>query len=162
MQLLIGDFQLREKLKDLAYNDELTGVKNRRVIKELEKQQGALVMIDLDKFKYINDTLGHEAGDKMLKDFTFMAEKVLRAEDTILRYGGDEFLLVLKDVDVGQAKNVVKRLREYSLRNSISFSAGIAKLKSSINESIKLADEAMYRAKRSEKGICIAKEEEAN
>jgi diguanylate cyclase (GGDEF)-like protein len=162
MQLLIGDFQLREELKKLAYNDELTGVKNRRVIRDFEKQQGALVMIDLDKFKYINDTLGHEAGDNMLKDFTFMAEKVLRTEDAILRYGGDEFLLVLKDVDVEQAKNVVKRLREYSLRNSISFSAGVAKLKSPINKSIRLADEAMYEAKRSKKGICIAKEEEAN
>ncbi len=162
MELLLEDFQLKERLKELAYNDELTGVKNRRVIKELENQDGVLVMMDLDKFKYVNDTLGHEAGDRLLKKFTSLANGVLRAQDTVLRYGGDEFLLVLRDVSVEQAKKVIERLREYALNNSISFSAGIASLRASIEESIRFADKAMYEAKQSGKGICVAKEEEAN
>lgn len=162
MELLLEDFQLKERLKELVYNDELTGVKNRRMIRELERQEGVLVMVDLDKFKYVNDTFGHEAGDRLLKKFTSLAGNILRSQDTILRYGGDEFLLILKDVDIKQAERVVKRLRKHLLGNSISFSAGIASIGSSIRETISLADKAMYEAKRSGKGICISKEEEAS
>ncbi len=162
MELLLEDFQLKERLKELVYNDELTGVKNRRVIKKFERQKGVLVMVDLDKFKYVNDTFGHEAGDRLLKKFTSLAGEILRSQDTVLRYGGDEFLLVLKDASIEQAKRAIERLRVHLLSNSISFSAGIARLRPSIEESIRLADMAMYEAKRNGSGICIAKEEEAN
>ena len=95
MELLLENFHLREELKAMAYNDELTGVKNRRTMKDINVSKGVLAMIDLDNFKYVNDTFGHEAGDKMLKKFTSLAKEALRSNDIILRYGGDEFLLIL-------------------------------------------------------------------
>ncbi len=111
--------------KDLEYyatRDPLTNLYNQRVFWEmLEYEKGraerhhykfALLMIDLDNFKTVNDTYGHAFGDKFLREFAGLLKKVLRTEDIIARYGGDEFVAILPESDLEQAASITTRLLE--------------------------------------------------
>lgn len=99
----------KEYIEFMAYYDELTGLANRRLmIDRLERalkrdirhaQHGAVLMLDIDRFKTVNDTLGHAAGDLLLKQVAERLEGLVREEDTISRLGSDEFVIILSDVD---------------------------------------------------------------
>ncbi len=112
---------MEEKLRWQATHDHLTGLYNRRYFESvLEKEinsvnrtgiMSALVYLDLDRFKYVNDTAGHEVGDKLLIDLSQKLNKQLRSHDIAARIGGDEFALILKNVDATTATNISNEIR---------------------------------------------------
>ena len=163
-----------EKINQLAFYDPLTGLPNRRLLLDrlqqaLAKharglQQGALLFIDLDNFKDLNDTLGHDMGDQLLQQVAERLNNHVRAQDTLARLGGDEFVLMLEGLSLNpalageQVENVARKIIAalavpYTLkqRSHISTaSIGIAvfpRERSSVDEILKRADMAMYQAK---------------
>lgn len=112
---------LNRKLQEQAIHDPLTGLYNRRYLDEalrrelaLAKRKGyavSLVMGDIDHFKAVNDTYGHQAGDEVLKAFAAMLQQKLRASDICCRYGGEEFLLVMPEVPEGAAGQRAEQMR---------------------------------------------------
>lgn len=164
-----------EEIKRLAFFDQLTGLPNRRLLLDRLTQRlasqsrhsrgGALLFIDLDNFKTINDTAGHDAGDKLLKQVAEKLVGMTRVGDTVARLGGDEFVVLLDELSpiaeeaAMQAENVGEKiLREIKQNyhfddqaayNSISASIGIALFEREIgvDELFSRADLAMYQAK---------------
>ncbi len=123
---------LEEKLRWQATHDHLTDLYNRRFFETRLEQEirdaqrtsirSALVYIDLDRFKYVNDTAGHDTGDRILLEISLVLSKVLRRSDVMARIGGDEFAILLKNVDAPLA---VKLANEYrSALNNISVKGG--------------------------------------
>lgn len=163
-----------------AWTDPLTGLGNRRLFDEkideiftAQQEAGkdlAVVMIDLDHFKQLNDQLGHSAGDDLLHFAGELLRQCLRVNDLAIRLGGDEFLLILPSSSSGDAAAVAQRLvRLFSQRalliNSIpkpSMSAGVASMWQTRAETaatlIRYADESLYQAKRAGKGCVIVHE----
>lgn len=169
-----ADRKLRRELRFAslhALSDPLTGLFNRRNFEArmLESsayavrhsQPFAVVMLDLDHFKSVNDTHGHEEGDRVLVHFSEAIRAVMRADDVAFRYGGEEFVLLLRACDAARAVEVAKRLRA-RLRASpfrfsdgsqrpIAFSAGAAAAEGSESFAgtslVSRADAALYRAK---------------
>lgn len=157
-----------ERIQLLATQDELTGLTNRRAagerLRRAAREPGAplcVAMIDLDRFKQINDGHGHAVGDEVLRHFAQIARQTVRAEDMLARWGGEEFLLLMPATTPEQALAVLARLRE-RLRAAplaavgpgytVTFSAGVASCSGAgdadLDAAIMRADEAMYRAKR--------------
>ncbi len=160
--------QALERIHDLATHDELTGLFNRRHMQnllQLEHQRCmrsghpfCIVMLDLDHFKLVNDSHGHAAGDAVLRAFAAEARAAIRASDTIARWGGEEFLLLMTDTRAPLGRLGVERLRERiaGLRPgglasplSVTVSAGLAEHRAgeSVGETISRADQALYLAK---------------
>ena len=120
----------------------------------------SVLMLDIDHFKLINDTYGHQAGDLVLKTLATIFQEVLRNVDIIGRMGGEEFAVMLPETDIDQATEVAERLREVILEDEVSLpvglrinftvSIGIATLidkRSNIDMLLYEADKALYRAK---------------
>ena len=163
----------KSKAEYLAYHDTLTGLYNRASFEELlersllsaqrDKTKFAVLFIDLDRFKIINDTLGHDIGDKVLIQVAKRLETILRKSDVISRWGGDEFVVILRDTlsesfVATVAKKIIAWVKEpiaidhYTL--SVTASIGIALYPDDAEDSqtlIKYADSAMYQAKESGK-----------
>jgi diguanylate cyclase (GGDEF)-like protein len=166
--------QLRYELRFAelhAMIDPLTGLFNRRHFEDRIREASAyakrheepfaIVMLDLDHFKAVNDTHGHEEGDRVLVHFAAAVRAVLRGEDVAFRYGGEEFVLLLRACDSARAIEVAQRLRtrlhlrEFRFANGerspITFSAGVAAAQEiegfSGDELVSRADAALYRAK---------------
>ena len=166
------------RMESLATTDSLTGLKNRRgfdemLARELDRTRrkksvgGVLVMIDLDCFKQINDTYGHQAGDACLKLVGFTLAHDLRAMDTAARLGGDEFVLLLTDTDTKSVSNrlqyVVSRLNNLSIiwegaEIAITASIGIKPFdkQNNADDIIAAADENMYTDKRARRYTRLA------
>lgn len=164
--------ELKEKqkeLEELAYYDPLTGLPNRRfffdhanLILESAKRYRTpltLLLIDLDHFKKINDTYGHEAGDLLLKNFTEVLRKNSRKSDLPARLGGEEFALLMPNTDLQQGRVVAERIRQ-CFQNSVivyrgmevrtTLSGGLAPFVPEVEEIddlMRMADEALYKAK---------------
>jgi diguanylate cyclase (GGDEF)-like protein len=153
------------EVQRLATTDELTGLPNRRWITERLSQEerradaeGApfcVAIIDLDRFKRINDRLGHARGDEVLRDFSRRARSVLPARDTLARWGGEEFLLLMPGVELEEAAIRLHYLLQNIHRLQVdgmplSFSAGIAQHARgrAALEDVRLADERLYAAKQ--------------
>ncbi|HZW12925.1 MAG TPA: PAS domain S-box protein [Noviherbaspirillum sp.] len=158
-----------ERIQHLATHDGLTGLPNRVMFSHLlntaipmaqRRQQGvAVLFIDLDRFKFINDTLGHEAGDKLLKEVTARFKKTLRASDVIARLGGDEFVVLIQDLkDAKQAATVARKILSAAIKPvmlmgrecRVTASVGIAVYPQDGEDEqslMKNADIAMYFAK---------------
>ena len=172
LQLAIMNVRLRLRLKRNAIQDPLTGLYNRRHMQdELIRALGiadrhnlhvAIVMIDVDDFKQVNDEFGHAIADEWLEKFGFALRDTWRRDDFACRYGGDEFLVAFAGADAEKAKANIARLRERCAEirvpglgksvGRITFSAGISVYPdcgTTIGELIRSADAAMYRAKRS-------------
>ena len=161
-----------ERFKDLAHLDALTGIPNRRGILDLvslglstsgsDTSKGcgsALLYLDLDRFKLINDQFGHEIGDELLVSFASKARQCLRDEDLLGRIGGDEFVVFLAATERDLAISIAKRLCEslcqpWNLRGHMintSSSIGIALCPESgedVHTLLRNADDALYQAKR--------------
>jgi diguanylate cyclase (GGDEF)-like protein/PAS domain S-box-containing protein len=142
----------------LARSDALTGLPNRRALDEQLPREMArarraetglcLAIIDLDRFKAFNDENGHLAGDAMLRECAVAWDSQLRGSDTIVRYGGEEFLVVIPDAGLEQAAELVERLRAVT-PDEQTCSAGLAcwDFSESADELVDRADSALYRAK---------------
>ena len=156
---------LEQQLTFQAFHDPLTRLANRSLFRErvehaLERRQSgdaAVLFIDLDNFKTINDSLGHAAGDHVLVETAHRLRSALRAEDTAARLGGDEFAVLLEDADVTASARIAERIRSaigvpfwvMGQEVYISASIGIATREpgDSANELLRNADVAMYTAK---------------
>jgi diguanylate cyclase (GGDEF)-like protein len=150
---------LMTRLELLARHDELTGLANRRALfEELEraisaaKRQGgplSVIMLDFDHFKELNDSQGHLAGDALLATSAAAWTEIVRTTDTIARYGGDEFLVVLPDCPQALAVSTADRLRA-AVTPSTNCSAGVAtwSLGETPGHLIDRADQALYQAKQ--------------
>ncbi|MEU0561802.1 GGDEF domain-containing protein [Dactylosporangium sp. NPDC006015] len=141
-----------------AHNDGLTGVPNRRawdleLQREMTKarRSGAdvcVALLDLDHFKRFNDTFGHQAGDRLLKEASAAWRSLLRPGDTLARYGGEEFGVLLVGAAPPEAARILDRLREVTPHGQ-SFSAGLVRWDGveAADEVVGRADEALYHAK---------------
>jgi len=152
--------ELLGQVQEMARHDPLTGLPNRRALEEQLPQAMArarrtrlplsLAILDIDHFKDYNDNHGHLAGDEVLRACARAWDSALRGEDTIARFGGEEFLVLLPDTPLDQAAEIVERLR---LRTPMkqSCSAGLAcwDFAESIDDLLRRADEALYLAKAS-------------
>ena len=157
----------KAQLWDLAVTDSLTGLYVRRyfMVKLQEEIHRAdrynkilsVIMVDLDRFKNINDTYGHDAGDRALKAISQFLQKNIRDVDAIARYGGEEFVMLIPDADKDAALCLAERLRDGLSRTrvgelpQITISLGVASYPADgtdIEELIKKADAAMYAAKQ--------------
>jgi len=171
MGLAIANAQLYEDAEKLSLHDALTGLANRNLMKEdlikcmarakRSHEPFSLIMLDLDHFKRYNDTHGHTAGDRLLTSIGAIISREVREVDMPVRFGGEEFLVILPDTASPAAAEVAERIRRAVLETNfgeaghpplhITISAGIAEWKKDIlhrDEMITLADGALYEAKR--------------
>jgi diguanylate cyclase (GGDEF)-like protein len=169
--LLMAIDRLRNEVADLALLDDLTGVGNRRhLVQRLteecarslrNREPFALLVIDLDGFKGINDTHGHATGDACLQHFALMAQTRLRPGDMLARSGGDEFCIVLPSSTVSEGAMIARRVLEVCRADAaecagmdipIAVSIGVAQWTSEIgaypDRLIAVADQALYEAKK--------------
>ncbi len=158
------------KEHEYTVKDRLTGLYNRYYLDEIaprllavaeryEDQPLSLVILDIDHFKKINDTYGHLTGDKVLKSVADILRKKIRNSDTIVRFGGEEFLILMPSTDIRRAYVAAEKLKSAIKENkielkdgksiSVTISAGVAQFKKgmSLDDLIKCADEALYKAK---------------
>ncbi|MGD6969102.1 GGDEF domain-containing protein [Rossellomorea vietnamensis] len=150
-----------EVLEEMANTDYLTGLPNRRKIdkelmKGLEREQKlSIIYLDIDHFKQINDSYGHTAGDTVLKEFTNKTLEVLEKEDLLGRWGGEEFMLLLKNRDIREAKLLAEKIRKHISRHDyetikgLTASFGVAELQKgdTLDNLLNRADKALYEAK---------------
>ncbi len=166
-----------ERISTLATRDELTGLPNRRAAIERMQHELAvrarpeplmsLAVIDIDHFKRINDNHGHAAGDAVLRRFSEHAQSVMRRGDTLARWGGEEFLLVMPATGIAQGMAALNRIRQ-ALRDAsfadvapgaaLTFSAGVAECggEQDLEPAVARADTAMYEAKRAGRDRIVA------
>lgn len=144
------------RLVEEAEVDPLTGLATRRVVGRALgrlRSDDLVIMLDLDRFKQLNDTLGHEQGDRVLRGFGRAIGACIRARDLAGRYGGEEFVIILTGSDGSDgAEAFLNRLRTAwgAVRpHPVTFSAGISRVGSDPSRALAAADEAMYEAKRS-------------
>ncbi len=162
----------RKKMIDLSMYDSLTGIYNRHSLeKELSVLQKnrirfsppcfSILMIDIDNFKHVNDTYGHDAGDAVLKKYALTTKQMIRDKDVFGRFGGEEFLLLLPETQKNEAISMAERIRigvqevAFELPNNsgiinITVSIGVtvySDAKEDIKVAIKKADTALYEAK---------------
>lgn len=167
--------ELRQSVSDtmaMAVTDELTGLYNRRyfdrhlgIMLGKAQEQGrdmALMILDIDHFKAVNDNHGHDAGDAVLREFAARLRRNIRGVDLACRFGGEEFVVLMPDTDAAQAETVAERVRQAIAERpfevglprplTVTVSVGVA-LNESLSDTpetmVKRADVALYRAKRS-------------
>lgn len=164
--------EAQRKLHELASRDGLTGVLNRRALEErlaeafhFFQRRGpplSLLMLDLDHFKHINDTYGHQAGDDVLRDAAKRVGQLVREYDFVGRYGGEEFMVVLPDTPADEAAQIAERIRRAVADSPIAtreggdvhatVSVGVATLgdgfAGQLKDVVEAADGALYVAKR--------------
>jgi diguanylate cyclase len=157
------------KARHIAYHDELTGLPNRRLLQDRLRQtvaqaarqhkQVVVMLLDLDGFKGINDSLGHSAGDHLLQQVAKRLTACVRVADTVCRYGGDEFVVMLPEFGYGDTAAAVAEKIRTQLEIPYALNGGLVTVRASIGVAefpgdgsnyralIKQADIAMYRAK---------------
>ncbi|WP_149028907.1 GGDEF domain-containing protein [Serpentinimonas barnesii] len=161
--------RLMQTLRESATIDPLTGLYNRRFLQEhtqqlisgvlRRKSQIGLLLCDLDYFKQVNDTYGHDAGDLLLKEVSIILRSSVRESDVVIRFGGEEFLVLLLDTEAGRAQQVAEKIRlaVEKMRVNINgetlsktISVGVAEFPGDTDgfwQAIKYADVALYQAK---------------
>jgi two-component system, cell cycle response regulator len=178
--------ELERRILQLANTDPLTGISNRRAFMErlkAELERAArenaplsIIMADIDHFKRVNDEYGHQAGDRVLQEFSRRLMKPARPYDFLGRYGGEEFIACLPNTNEAQARSIAERLRrgveETAISRSddanipITASFGTASLRAGagnddVDRLIKRADDALYKAKREGRNrVCAWQDEE--
>jgi diguanylate cyclase (GGDEF)-like protein/PAS domain S-box-containing protein len=166
-------------LHELSVNDELTGVGNRRDLNsklELERQlfertglPFSIAVLDLDGFKAVNDRFGHSVGDEVIRTFAGLLKNQMRATDYLARYGGDEFVVMLRGVSLGGAMQPLQRICEAVAKHdwstlapgmTLSSSIGVASAHAdeSVDDTFTRADAALYDAKLAGKNRVVAAE----
>lgn len=170
-----------ETTSDLVRHDQLTGVLNRRGLEETFAKESAratrhdtalcVALIDIDNFKKLNDSMGHDTGDEALIHLATICRETLRPQDTVARYGGEEFIILLPETPLEDAVIALTRLqreltKKFFLHANekvlITFSAGVTRMLPTDNQAsvIKRADGAMYQAKQTGKNRVVATSQE--
>jgi len=168
-RVLTSEFEARQKLGEIAATDQLTGLMNRRAIRTLldyEVQHAqrtdtpfSLILSDLDLFKKVNDTYGHDVGDLVLQETARRLKGTLRRQDSLCRWGGEELLVLLPDTDGKGAEEAAEKLRASMSGSPIkagnnrveqTISLGVASFEKGddIDAVVRRADKALYQAKR--------------
>jgi len=162
--------KMARRLSSAAFTDTLTELSNRRyAMKALETEWAtisrngqplSLILFDIDRFKAVNDTFGHDVGDVVLRDVAQTVKQQVRGSDEVCRIGGEEFLIICRNTDVETAEVVAERIRKRvesriievgGFNKSVTLSLGVAGVvgaPGTIDELIKRADESVYEAKR--------------
>ena len=171
VKLALANLKLRDELRQQAIHDQLTGLFNRRYLDETlprdlhqaQRRNATLcvVMLDIDGFKEFNDSFGHGPGDAILREFGRVLRERLRKSDISCRYGGDEFVLVLRDSSIADTQERMEQIRVFlkelkihhgeRVLGPITLSVGIAQTPehgTTTGELLRAADEAMYAAKQ--------------
>lgn len=169
------------QMSELVREDQLTGALNRRGLDETldrelkragrNKTPLCVALLDIDNFKKLNDTLGHQAGDRALTHLTQVIKDTLRPSDAVGRYGGEEFVIILPDTDINAGVEAIQRLqrdltKKFFLHNNerilVTFSAGVALRGEDEDQEDLLgrADKAMYQAKQTGKNRVIAAQQQ--
>ncbi len=161
--------RLMDTLKETTLRDGMTGLHNRRFLEEFmetliagqnrRKSRIGVLMLDVDYFKKVNDTLGHQAGDSLLKAVARILTHSVRASDLVIRYGGEEFLILLQDIDPDHLEKVAEKIRKAVEEHHFQLPGGVLRKTISIGAAlmpddgdtlwqvIKFADVALYKAK---------------
>jgi diguanylate cyclase (GGDEF)-like protein len=161
--------RLMKTLKESAFKDALTGLYNRRFLEESFENLVAgtlrrgstmgMLMCDIDFFKQTNDIYGHDVGDSVLKEAAINIKRSVRTSDLVIRFGGEEFLVLLHDIKPGDAINVAEKIRQNIEESKVKIAGGFIQKTISIGvsefpsdtqnfwECIKYADVALYKAK---------------
>lgn len=169
--------RLMNTLRESSLVDGLTGLYNRRFLQDhsnqiiastlRRKKQISLLMCDMDYFKQVNDKYGHDVGDSVLKETSHILKKCVREADIVIRFGGEEFLILLIDTDVGYGMSVAEKIRlaveEYSFKTTDgilkkTISMGLSDFPNDTDgfwQAIKFADVALYKAKEMGRNRCI-------
>jgi diguanylate cyclase (GGDEF)-like protein len=170
VSLCLANVTSHEKLSFLAYHDPLTGLLNRRVMEsilEREYLRGkrysspvSVVFLDLDKFKVVNDSLGHNVGDELLRHTAKSLAQLVRNSDVVARFAGDEFVIILPETDPQKANNMMDRIqshfeenplriRDHTVAISISYGVASSEEPGVIDPSslLSLADKRLYKMK---------------
>jgi diguanylate cyclase (GGDEF)-like protein len=160
-------------LQHLAATDPLTGLANRRggekhIANEIsrakrERRPLSCILLDIDRFKNVNDTFGHQAGDQLLRDISNLLRRTVRAYDIMVRWGGEEFLLVLPGVDRDLARVLAERVRiavealDTHGIGPVTISAGVARFENDYDfaATLKTADRRLYQAKASGRNCVV-------
>ncbi|KAA6457256.1 GGDEF domain-containing protein [Acidobacteria bacterium AB60] len=162
----------REDLEARAETDGLTGLLNRRAFEEILTRELrrarvattslAILLTDIDRFKEVNDSLGHQAGDEVLRRVTRALRESLRPADVLSRFGGEEFAILLRDTNLGVAEEVAERLRLHvagltglpsGLHITISIGVAANDVNERLEELVRRCDEALYRSKRAGRNL---------
>jgi diguanylate cyclase (GGDEF)-like protein len=169
--LALLNLRLREKLRIEAIRDPLTALYNRRYMEESLDREAlrarrrgtpvGILMFDIDHFKTLNDTYGHEAGDKVLEKLGMLFRKYTRSEDVACRYGGEEFLLILPEAPLQtvllRAEELRKLIKDHlripwqEVVLSVTISVGVAAFPhhgQEVKQVVAAADGALYQAKK--------------
>lgn len=159
------DITDKKRIEELSIRDPLTGLYNRLKLDELfaiylslasrHKSSFSIIMLDIDKFKLVNDTYGHQVGDMLLQEMSTLLKENIRLEDTLGRWGGEEFLILLPLTTLDEALSLAELLRErtqkslFSVVGKKTISVGVATFNQGDDEKsmTRRADEALYRAK---------------
>ena len=169
------------RLESLAFTDALTGARNRRYFNEAAEQElrvcidserdFSIIMFDIDHFKRVNDTYGHDAGDEVLKIVVARACHTLKKDTLLARYGGEEFIVALPNVAPSVAAEIASHIRERIARNpflagdqeiAVTVSLGVASRahdRETLQDVIRSADKALYRAKQSGRNKVVSSED---
>lgn len=173
----LTNIMLKNKLKEEAMRDQLTHLYNRRFMVEIFKKEIqhikrydgkiSVLMLDIDHFKKVNDTYGHDCGDYVLSNLSNFLENFFRNSDTICRYGGEEILVIMPGSDVRNAYDKAEQLRKNISNQSFNYKSNSLEVRVSIGvtqyvsednsweEIVKRADEALYEAKKTRNTVCI-------
>lgn len=137
--------------KNKAQRDPLTGAYNRSILDNIITSNSDIyVYFDIDSFKQINDNFGHSVGDEVLCRMVKAIKHNVREEDVLIRMGGDEFLLILKNANTVMVNEIIRRIKKETLwdKPKIAFAYGVKRYRGTIDETLKEVDRLMYRDKQ--------------
>jgi diguanylate cyclase (GGDEF)-like protein len=156
----------RRRLEDLADRDASTGLLNRRALDRVTRETSASLMIcDLDSFKSVNDTYGHEVGDAVIRQFADLMKSLSREQDLAIRLGGDEFMMFLPATSESHARSIAERLRRGIssqvsplVASGVTVSIGLTQIEAGehLSDAMRRADQALYSAKEGGRNQIVA------